>query len=65
MTTFEARVILGLREDDVIDENGLKSYEDVLLKRMSTSLDKVAQRRCAKELKAVKKLQSWAERGWL
>lgn len=57
MTHWEARIILGLDENDAIDERGLDRYEDIVLARIATSVDKAAQRRMQRELKAIKKLR--------
>lgn len=59
MTYWEAKIILGLREDDTIDEDGLKRYEEILLKQKSSSISKSSQNRINRELKAVKKLKEF------
>ena len=55
MTVFEAKAILGLREEDVPTKEGLASYKAVLL--ASESLSKATQMRNRLELKAIKKLE--------
>ena len=57
MTEFEARVVLGLHEDDPIDMAGLKEYLAWLEDRL-TRCQKYEKPRRRKEIKAVQKLLS-------
>lgn len=59
MTQWEAKIILGLREEDEVDKEGLDRYEKILRERMAISLDKQTQSRARRELKAIQKLREF------
>ena len=59
MTHWEARIVLGLRDEDEVTENGLDRLRDCLVANRNQTLDKRRKRQLAKEIKAIDKLKDF------
>lgn len=59
MTHWEARIILGLREEDEVTENGLNKLRECLVANKNQTLDKKHKRQLTKEIKAIDKLKDF------
>lgn len=56
MTRTEARIILGLREDDIATEKGLNMLRKMSMERHQQTVSKIEKSKCMKEVKAVDRL---------
>lgn len=59
MTHWEARIILGLRDEDEVTENGLDRLRECLVANKNRTLDKRHKRQLTKEIKAIDKLKDF------
>lgn len=59
MTQWEARIVLGLRDEEEVTETGLNKLRDCLVANRNQTLDKRHRRRLAKEIKAIDKLKDF------
>ena len=61
MTTIEARIILGLRDDDVPTREGLQGLRRMNEEQLARSLDRRGNAKRRREIAAIDKLLYWMD----
>lgn len=59
MTQWEARIILGLRDDDEVTEEGLDKLRECLVAHGNQTASKSSRSRVRREIKAIDKLKDF------